>query len=102
MKKLIIITASITLLLSGLAFSQTYKATTPDNTVGSKEQVQVEETASVTQKTTYTLSYINTRIAVLQAQVAEIQAEITELETLKAVVTIEAEKVKLKPPEVIE
>ena len=82
--------------------AQTYKAKTGDNEVTSKEQVQVEETANVTQKTIYTLSYINTRIAVLQTQVTEIQAAISELQTLKAAVDLEAGTVVLKPPEVIE
>lgn len=79
--------------------AKTYKAKTGDNEVSSKEQVQVEETANVVEKTIYTLSYINTRIAVLQAQITGIQAAITELEALKAAVEIEAGEVVLKPPD---
>ncbi len=102
MKKVIAILVMLGVLFTGLAFAQSYTAKTKDNEVTSKEQVQVEETANVTQKTIYTLSYINTRIAVLQTQVAEIQAAISELQTLKAAVDLEASTVVLKPPEVIE
>ncbi len=79
-----------------------YEAKTKDDEVTDKNMVQVEETQDVEKKTTYTLAYINTRIAVLQAQVTNIQTEITELEILKTAVDFEAEKVILKVIEPVE
>ena len=99
MNKLSLI-AVIIFLSAGVAFGASYEALTKDNEVTNKEMVQVEETATVDQKIIYTLSYINTRIAVIQTKIMSLQNELAEIQALKVLVDAEAAKVKLKIEEV--
>ena len=88
--------------------TETYTAITPDGTVESIDQVQVRRITEVqkdwgveTSSDVLTLSYLNTRLAVLHAQIVELKAEGEGLCTAKVCVEETAAKVVLKPIEPI-
>lgn len=82
--------------------AETYKPITKDDEVESIEDVQVSRTRSEEISDILTLRYLNTRIAVLTTEIASTEAEKARFLELKERVTIEAEKVQLKEPEVEE
>lgn len=73
-----------------------YKPITKDDTVYTVEEVQVEQSEDVVDKTTMTLAYLDTEIAVKTTAIANIQAELIELQATRMLVAIEAAKIKLK------
>ena len=87
--------------------TETYTAVTPDETVESIDQVQVRRITEVqkdwgveTSSDVLTLSYLNTRLAVLKGQILELKAEAEGLFATKVCVEGVAAKVLLKVPEV--
>jgi len=87
--------------------TETYTAVTPDGTVESIDQVQVRRVTEVqkdwgveTSSDVLTLSYLNTRLAVLKGQIVELKAEAEGLFATKVCVEQVAAKVLLKVSEV--
>ena len=87
--------------------TETYTAITPDETVESIDQVQVRRIKEIQltwgverSSDILTLSYLNTRLAVLKGQVLELKAEGEGLLATKTKVEEVAAKVILKAPEV--
>jgi len=88
--------------------TETYTAITPNETVESIDQVQVRRITEVQKdwgversSDTLTLSYLNTRIAVLKGKILELKAEAEALLATKVSVEGVAAKVVLKVPEPI-
>ena len=97
MRKLIFVIAGL-MFFAGFAIAQpTYKATTGDNVVSSKDRVNVEASTPTVVKTTYNLLSIDSEIQRLNAEIATRQTEIAAWEALRALVDAEAGKVILKP-----
>ena len=87
--------------------TETYTAVTPDGTVETIDQVQVRQIKEVTKDwgiersaDTLTLSYLNTRLAVLKGKILELKAEMEGLLATKVCVEQAAATVVLKVPEV--
>ena len=87
--------------------TETYTAITPDETVESIDQVQVRRIKEIQlswgverSSDILTLGYLNTRLAVLKAQIVELKAEAEALLATKVSVEGVAAKVVLKVPEV--
>ena len=76
--------------------AKTYKPITEDGTVLTIDQVQVEQSEDIVDKSTMTLAYLDTEIAVKTTTISTIQAELAELEATRALVEVEAAKVTLK------
>ena len=83
--------------------TETYTAIPPDETVESIDQVQVRRVTEVqkdwgveTSSDVLTLSYLNTRLAVLKGKILELKAEVEGLLATKASVEGVAAKVVLK------
>ena len=88
--------------------TETYTAITPDGTVESIDQVQVRRITEVqkdwgveTSSDVLTLSYLNTRLAVLHAQIVGLKEEAEGLFATKASIEGVAAKVVLKVSEPI-
>jgi len=88
--------------------TETYIAITPDETVESIDQVQVRRIKEITKDwgversaDTLTLSYLNTRLAVLKGQILKLKEEVEGLLATKACVEGVVAKVVLKAPEVL-
>ena len=88
--------------------TETYTAITPDKTVESIDQVQVRRVTEAqkdwgveTSSDVLTLSYLNTRLAVLKGQILELRAEGEGLLATKTKVEEVAAKVVLKALESI-
>ena len=88
--------------------TETYTAITPNETVTSIDQVQVRRIKEIQlswgverSSDILTLSYLNTRLAVLKGQILELKAEAEGLLATKASVEGVASKVILKAPEPI-
>ena len=88
--------------------TETYTAITPDETVESIDQVQVRRIKEIQlswgverSSDILTLSYLNTRLAVLKGQILELKAEVEGLLATKTSVEGVAAKVVLKVPESI-
>ena len=79
--------------------AKVYEAKTKDDEVYEASQVQVEETDMVEEKKLWTLSAIDTTLAVLNTELARLQGRIVTVTALKATVKAEAGKVKLKVKE---
>jgi len=94
MNKLIVLVAAM-FCFSGVALAKDYVAVTPDSTVATIDQVQVEETDLVTAKRLLTLTAIDTELAVLNTEAVRIQSRIATLTALRAVILAEAGKVIL-------
>jgi len=85
--------------------TETYTAITPDGKATSIDQVQVRRVTEVQKDwgversaDTLTLSYLNTRLAVLKGQIVELKAEGEGLLATKTKVEEVAAKVVLKAP----
>jgi len=96
MKKLIVLLVAAMFTFVWPALAKDYVAVTPDDTVESIDQVQVQETDLVTAKRFLTLTYIDTELAVLNTEAVRIQSRIATLTALRVTVAAEAVKVKLK------
>ena len=88
--------------------TETYTAITPDETVESIDQVQVRRVTEVQKDWgiersagVLTLSYLNTRLAVLSGQIVGLKAEAETLLAAKVGLEVAASKVILKAPEPI-
>jgi len=86
--------------------TETYTAITPDGEATSIDQVQVRRVTEVqkdwgveTSSDVLTLSYLNTRLAVLKGQILELKAEAEALLATKASIEGVAAKVILKASE---
>lgn len=79
--------------------AKTYRPITEDNTVCTIEEVQIEEAEDVVDKSTMTLAYLDTEIAVKTTGIAAAQSELAELQATRALVSTEAGKVVLKEKE---
>ena len=86
--------------------TETYTVVTPDGTATSIDQVQVRRIKEVTKdwgvetsSDVLTLSYLNTRLAVLKGKILELNAEAEALLATKASVEGVAAKVVLKASE---
>lgn len=75
-----------------------YTPITEDDTVLTIDEVQIEQAEDVVDKTTLTLAYLDTEIAVKTTAISNIQAELTELQATRARVEVEAKKIVLKDP----
>jgi len=87
--------------------TETYTAVTPDGEATSIDQVQVRRIKEIQlswgverSSDILTLSYLNTRLAVLKAQIVELKAEAEALLATKVCVEGVAAKVVLKASEV--
>ena len=87
------------LLFAVPAMAQDFSAVTKDSEVADVSMVQVKVTSTVEQAEVYTLSYIDTQLAVKRAQADRLVNEIVALEMLKSQVETEAVKVVLKVDE---
>lgn len=76
--------------------AKTYKPITEDDTVLTIDEVQVEQSEDVVDKSTMTLAFLDTEIAVKTTQIANVEAELAELQATRALVEVEAAKVTLK------
>ncbi len=79
--------------------AKTYLKITPDNTVFTKGQVQVEQSEDKTIKKIVTLNALTTERQVLVTLIADKQAYLVTLDALIVSVDIEASKALLKVPE---
>ena len=99
MNKLItgFITLSLIAILSQASYgAKTYAKVTADNTVSTRGEVVVEESDTTAVKTEYTLDKIDKLIVNINSNVTQWQTRKTELQTLRALVETEANKVILR------
>ncbi len=75
--------------------ASTYVAVTADDSVNTKEEVIVQETASVEQITNHTLSDIDGQISSIDAELADLNARKTALQALRVDIDTEAGTVSL-------
>jgi len=107
MKKLFITFGLIVLLASPVFGDEVFTPATPDNTVGTIDEVKVKGTVTNQVDTVreYSLPHIDDEIFRAEQAIAKIEAEIVVLQALRAKVLAEAEKVVSVPiadPEPIE
>lgn len=75
------------------------KAITKDGEVESIDLVQVKSTSTEQKEEILTLAYLRTELAVLNTQIQELETKRASLSGLIGAVTVEADKVILKPSE---
>lgn len=75
--------------------ASTFVAVTEDDSVSTKEEVVVQETASVEQITIHTLSDIDAQITNIDAELTKLNAEKTALQALRVDIDTEADTVSL-------
>ena len=96
MKKIIALLVVAMFALSGIALAKDYIAVTPDNTVESIDQVQVQETESVQAQRFLTLQALITERAVQVTSRDERQRRIDAIDALILLIEPVAATVKLK------
>jgi hypothetical protein len=75
--------------------ASTFTAVTEDDSVATKEEVVVNEVASVEQTAAHTLNQIDDEISTIDMELARLNTEKTRLEALRVDVDTEADKVAL-------
>ena len=100
MKRIIILTIAF-MFMAGVGFAKDYKAKSKDGEVYTLEQVQVEATDTQLKTDVVSLSDFDNQIANAQERVTFYQSEVTRLQAERALVEVEAKKVKLKEKEVV-
>ena len=73
-----------------------YTPKTKDDEVSDINLVQIEQSEDVVDKSTMTLAYLDTEIAVKTTTILTMQNELAKLQEIRALVEVEAAKVKLK------